>query len=285
MNDPERLIDQPPDDLAGSILRAALDDEPNEHALKATAAALGVSGAIGGALAGAAAPGTAASSSAASKVGAAVLFKWLGIGLVSATAVAGGASWLTRHSPKHAARAVQAVAPHAVSAPRAQVTPGKSLPVVPPETQVVEPAPAAVAPQSNAPHTPLPERARSAAAAAVPQASATPSAAFASPAGSAAPSPAQSPPASLGADLAMLDRARQALTRGDGQAALAALDTYERKRQSNVLTPEADVLRIRALRLVGQRASAATLARAFLAAHPTSSYATELKPLVQGSVQ
>lgn len=276
MKDPQRLIDQPPEDLAGSILRAGLGDEPSEHALRSTAAALGVGSALGGAVAGATASGAASSSAASGiKVGGIAILKWLGIGLVSGAAVAGGAHWLTKPSTHAVAATAKTAAPHAAAQPRAVRRISRPLPATPPEPE--PPAPATAAPVPRPTRAAVRNNETQTGAATSP--ASTPTAEFASPPPATATAPA--PPASLAADLTQLDRARQDLARGNGAAALQALATYEQERQTDVLAPEADVLRIRALLKLGQRARAAALARAFLAAHPTSSYAAELKPLVQ----
>src|SRR5439155_11813628 len=74
--------------------------------------------------------------------------------------------------------------------------------------------------------------------------------------------------ASLVEEVALLDRAREALVAGDPRRALAALDAYERARVGTRLAAEATLLRIEGLLASGDRARAASLAAEFLRAHP-----------------
>jgi hypothetical protein len=90
---------------------------------------------------------------------------------------------------------------------------------------------------------------------------------------------------SLAADVAALDRARQALASKDGPGALAALDEHDRGRPTGVLSPEATVLRIQALQLAGDRTAAAALARRFIAAFPKSPHVPRLQALASEEQQ
>jgi outer membrane protein assembly factor BamD (BamD/ComL family) len=77
-----------------------------------------------------------------------------------------------------------------------------------------------------------------------------------------------------------LDAARAALSAGDPRAALARLDAHERRFPGGTLEPEGIVLRVRALRDLGEWAEAARVANAFIASHPDSAQATRLRALV-----
>jgi TolA-binding protein len=85
--------------------------------------------------------------------------------------------------------------------------------------------------------------------------------------------------ASLAEEMAALDAARQALTAGDAPRALRAMDDYDRRFPGGMLGPDAAVLRIEAL-MHGDRAEAARLGAAFLAAHPTSPHAAHVRALL-----
>lgn len=266
MTDPKRLIDASPDDLTGRILRTALDDQPNEQALHSTAAALGVGGAVVGAALQGSAAGASTQLAGGVKAGVVGVLKWLSVGVATGAVAAGGISAVHHLVARRAAKqSVTRVA--AAARARAAAPAHPSLVNLPP--QRVGPPPALTAANRSrslrvhhtAPSTAL---------------RAVPTAAFGSAPSSASKSAL---PPSLAADLALLDRARRALAQHDPRGALQALDVYARQRQSGVLDPEAEVLRIHALLALGEHARAEKLARAFVAAHPTSSYAPELRAL------
>jgi hypothetical protein len=85
---------------------------------------------------------------------------------------------------------------------------------------------------------------------------------------------------SLADEVAALDVAREALAAGDAGRTLRALDQHDQRFPGGMLGPEAMVLRIEALILRGDRASAARLGEAFLAAHPRSPHASRLRSLI-----
>jgi TolA-binding protein len=85
---------------------------------------------------------------------------------------------------------------------------------------------------------------------------------------------------SLEAEVAALDRARTVLAGGDPARALALLNQYEQTFPKGVLRPEASYLRIEALSQSGQRGAARDLAARFLARHPKSLHAAQLRALL-----
>lgn len=91
-----------------------------------------------------------------------------------------------------------------------------------------------------------------------------------------APPPARPvlPPRSITEEVRLLDQARAAVRRGDSKAGLAALDTYRRRYPTGAFRQEADVLRIEAVQLQGDRAHAAELAREFVKQNPASPHAS-----------
>jgi len=84
------------------------------------------------------------------------------------------------------------------------------------------------------------------------------------------------------AEVASLDRARAALAAGDARTALARISAHDASFPGGALQPEAVVLRVRALNLLGDRVQAASVANRFLAAHPDSAQAARLRSLVNG---
>lgn len=94
---------------------------------------------------------------------------------------------------------------------------------------------------------------------------------------------AGAPHSTLTEEIALLDRAREAIARGSASSALAALDEHDRSFPGAALGPEATVLRVEALSLRGDRAAAARLGRAFLAAHPESPHASRLRSILGAS--
>jgi hypothetical protein len=86
--------------------------------------------------------------------------------------------------------------------------------------------------------------------------------------------------ASLAAELASIEAVRGALAAKDGNRALRALSEYERAYGGGTFALEAQVLRIEAFALLGDRAELKRLAEAFLAAHPNSPYARRVRSLL-----
>jgi TolA-binding protein len=95
-------------------------------------------------------------------------------------------------------------------------------------------------------------------------------------------SPAPLPPSPvtpLSAEVTELDRARAALTAGNPERALAVLDAYRQKFPEGTLRPESAYVRIQAVLQRGDRAGARELASRFLAQHPNSPHAPQLRAL------
>lgn len=84
----------------------------------------------------------------------------------------------------------------------------------------------------------------------------------------------------LSEELAVLDRARRALARGEPGAALAQLDDHARRFPKRHLSSEATVLRIEALVKSGDTAQAARLGKDFLARQPNSPYEKRVSSLI-----
>lgn len=80
--------------------------------------------------------------------------------------------------------------------------------------------------------------------------------------------------------VAMIDRARDALGAGDAAGCLAALDAHDERFPRSAMAEEATVLRIEALLRLGDRARAADLGERFLASRPTSPHAAGVRALL-----
>jgi hypothetical protein len=80
-------------------------------------------------------------------------------------------------------------------------------------------------------------------------------------------------------EIRLLDGVRASLRSSDPRAALSALDDYRQRFPRGAFGQEAAVLRIEALAVAGQKTAAATLAKAFIAAHPSSPHIDRLRPI------
>jgi hypothetical protein len=95
-----------------------------------------------------------------------------------------------------------------------------------------------------------------------------------------APASASLPDAqSLSREIAMIDTSRRALSSGNAASALAQLDQYAATLRTGTLDREAQLLRIDALVLSGQRASALVLAGRYLTSYPNDPHAARLRAL------
>ncbi len=89
--------------------------------------------------------------------------------------------------------------------------------------------------------------------------------------------------ASLGDQVACIDRARGALASGDPAEALRVVAEYDARFPGGMLSQEATVLRIEALVKEGNRPAAVAVGRSFLATHPTSPHAAKVNQLIDGA--
>jgi hypothetical protein len=167
----------------------------------------------------------------------------------------------------HAARDL--IRPQTASVPTAapQASPRPSP--APAQGPSAIPAPAAPPPEADAPSReaasvdpsrPAPHVARSVMATAIPTAAL--------------------PPPGLAAQQALLDGARRALVRGDGMAALTAIDAHRQRFPDTTLAEERAVLEIRALLALGRLAEARERHAAFERRFPGSLFAPSLRSLV-----
>ena len=233
MTEPRRLLDGGADPFATELLRSAVDDQPSSRAMHGTMAALGLAT-------------VSTTAAAASTIPAATkgvvglklsLVKWVGLATVGGGLLWGAAQLADSPTPPVAPLTVgevaQGLADKAVESPLIQ----------PADEQPADQEPAARA--DAAPETDPPADEEPPAAAPIAQGG------------------------SLSDEIAALDEVRQALNTSPAQA-LAALARYHARFPQGALSQEAQVLRIEALRRAGRAGEARSLARAFLARHPSS---------------
>jgi hypothetical protein len=246
MNHPPRLIEQGADRFELAALRAAEVDVGSARALRRALAAIGATAAL-------ATPATAAAVLGKGAV-ALLVVKWVAVGAVAGAtcAVAANAVQAGRHPSASEAPAVLRTRP-----PEPEPAASSSEPAIAPSATEVAPA--------------APSSARVVAVRAFEP---TPAAVASS-----GPGTAQR----LSREIALLDQARAALKRGDGAAALAALDQRQAEVGAGLLEPEATVTRVEALLGQGNRVAASTLVDRFLTEHPRGVHADRLRSLLAGA--
>jgi hypothetical protein len=257
MTEPERLLNGADDEVALALLRSAHEDAPSRRARQGAMVALGIATAgvatassAGAATATAAGLAKASVAPAAAQTGTlairwgAILVKWVGIAAVGGLASWGVAEQLTPNTqPLAAAVVVQEGA-------RAEVVVAAHAPVA----ALAQPA------AEDAEEEPAPDAAEDASPVIAP--------------GKAKPAKK----ASLSEELAALDKARKAMA-DDPDAALAAVEAYEKKYKGGILAEEAEVLRVESLARAGKKDAAKAAASAFLARHPQSTFAARVRAL------
>ena len=257
MSEMRRLLDSEMDELGDELLRSALDDGPRAGSRERLLVSLGVGGATmlaattAQAVAGAAASGTTAAAvggaaGAAAQGGASItalaVTKWIGIGVVAGAVTTGAVTGVSELAKESPA----GVAPPPVTQPADTAARAPAIKRSKPFGGAVEAQP------EERPAQPEP------------------------------PSPASAPAASpsVASEVMVLDRAREALRRGDPRRAMRALDQHESKFQEGALTEEAELLRIEALLEQRKPAQAAARARAFMSAHPRSPHLARVRSLL-----
>lgn len=267
MNSPIRLLESSPNPAARTLLQAGLRDRPRPSALRSTALALGVGGSLVAAASTSAAASTAATTIVAPLVAPSVTLmvgKWVVLGMLGGVALAGGASLVsdaTQHDASRAAKTTSMASSRnePARAPTGSPSPALDAPSIQLEAHDVS-APTATVISRPA----LAAKPRAEVAAVTP----------------ATPSSASLPNAqSLSREIAMIDASRRALSSGNAAAALTQLDEYAASLRTGTLDREAQLLRIDALVLSGQRAAALTLAERYLASYPNDPHAARLRDL------
>lgn len=252
MTDPER-ISRRGVGLAAELLRASGDEQPSDAGLQRTLAALGVSAAVvtatsaaGATLASGAATATGASATAGAgkAVTAALLVKWVGIGVVGGVGLAGAAALVTTPVTPPAPAAAVVRARPVVVASAAQA----ASPVLPAPARAVAPEPPAVVP-APAPRTSTPEPAL-------------------------APMDLGAP---LAAEVAFVDRARALLAGGQTQQSLLELARYEQEFPEPRLLPEVLFLQLTACDRLGRSSEARRAAQRLVEGFPRSPHAARAR--------
>ncbi|WP_441292544.1 hypothetical protein ACSRUE_21050 [Sorangium sp. KYC3313] len=264
MTDPKPL-DEEATEFERALLRSWKQESPSSSA---RARALAIAGLAAGGVAGGTTAAPSPSAAPASKAGAGKLLalaKWglgaaIGVGLIGA-----GVALLRPSAPPSAA------APS--SEPQATLTPPTAGDPPAATAPPIAPAPAPSGPATRAP---LPLQA-SAPPIPAPAAASPPRPKSAAPRAGSAPG---APSDALGEQVAMIDRARDALAAGDAAGCLAALDAHDSKFPRSAMGEEATVLRVEALIRLGDRARAAELGQRFLASRPTSAHASGVRALL-----
>lgn len=258
------------------LLRSARIDVPHRNGKLRTVAAMG--------LAAATAAGTSGASAATA--GAGLMVKWMALGALGGTIALGAAGGLTplvrgfeRHPPPAVITHVPSAASHAAH---------PVLDVLPSRTLSEDIAPAARPDEAKPPPAPSTPAAPTARVVAIGRTE-PPS----HPADSPAPrttwpqqEPAVAPPVAvttLAAEVGALDEARRTLASGDAEAALRALDAYDRRFSRRRLGTEATVLRIEVLLAEGRQLQARQLGDELLAAEPDGAYAQHVRSLLSGA--
>jgi RNA polymerase sigma-70 factor (ECF subfamily) len=221
-----------------------------------SSAAAAVTPAVGAASAGVASGGAASAGSFGT-----ALAPWLIVGAVAGTAGVAGVQ-LTRSNPPPAASVTRRESPHVVTHTRV-TTPAAASAVA----SLAAPAAPSAAPSNSE----VPRARQAASSEEAPQLDLDDGARFAD----AAPS--------LQHELALLRTARASLAAADGAGAIALLDRYQTLPLPHELAQEAQVLRVRALALTGQRDAAHHLAQEYVQAHPRSPQAPAMQKLIEAA--
>jgi hypothetical protein len=289
-----RLRDGELDGVKRALLESAMDDVPDERAEERALAFLGLG-------AGTAAVGAATGHSVAVVIGthgvaasgvkgagaltALTILKWVGIGaavggVVASSAVAVSFSQEASHRQEtHAAtalprRVTQTNMKPRVDLPSATRNVDDSSPSDVPRAALPDVERAAMpGVERDAPNEGRRAVAAGTASVARPIAGASATEAFPQPSPRAAPS-------SVVDEVASLDVARAELAAGNAKGALAQLGAHDHAFPNGALTPEATVLRVRALVQLDELDQARTVARAFIASHPDGPQANHLRSLV-----
>jgi len=273
MTDPER-ISKRSRGLAAQLLQAGAEEQPAEASVQQTLAALGVSAALvttttaaAGAAAGtakatsalsagagAAGLGATAASGTVKAVSAALLVKWIGIGVVGGIGLAGAAAIVTEPATKSPVSHAAVSAPVQSPAARLSVAPAPAVLAVP--TAVVETPAVDVMPSPTAAvsHLSLGER------------------------GTAAPALEVGAP--LAAEVAYVDHARALLAAGQVEPGLVLLRSYEREFPEARLLPEVLFLQLETCARLGRQSEARAAAQRLLDGFPKSPHASRARKLL-----
>jgi hypothetical protein len=241
MTDPQRISSRA-SGLAAELLRASADEQPNAEGMQRTLAALGVSGVVLTATS-AASAAAAPVASTGKAVSAALLAKWIGVGLVGGVGLASAASVVT----------TPAVAPP---------TPVVETRSAPPRARAAPSVAAMPAPAS------VPAPSASSAARTLVTAAPTP------------PPDTEEDVAPLAAEVSFVDRARADLAAGKTAQALSALGDYERQFPDARLLPEVLFLQLETYERLGRTGEARRAAQRLVSGFPRSPHTARARELL-----
>lgn len=269
MSEPKRWIDEGPPAAVESLLRAAASERPTQQSLARTLTAVGLGLGAGGtaATAGAATVGAAAGAKATGLVATTVLVKWGVAGVALAASVVAGKVMLERApvSSAHERRTPVAVASVPRVSPRLGARPNQEVTALPVPAEAISTEAAVTAgPSPTASSTAKSRRPVDA------------SRSLAAPLEDAE---------HLAQEVALVDRARAALARGDATGALAALDEYEAGFSRRKFAPEALYLRMEALLRTGRSDAAHGVAEALVQSYPTSPHAARARQVLGETIR
>jgi len=281
MTEPKRWIDEGPPQAIERLLHAAAAERPPEASMSRTLTALGVGAGTASAAsaAGAATVGGAAASAgkATGIFAASALVKWgLLAGAVTAAGLTGRAVVRSRAEQRALPAAVSALAPGARTLAPAPKTP-TAAPLALPEAPATEVVPVPGEP----PPEPAPLLPRGARGAVAPHPSVVSS--------RAEPRVAAEPEAPidverLAEEVALVDQARGAFARGDGAAAIAALDGYDARFKQQKFAPEALYLRMESLLKLGRTGAARAVAARLVSAYPKSPHTARARQVMSETI-
>jgi hypothetical protein len=272
MKDPSRWLELSSDEFERDLLRSSRDDVGSERAYRRTLTSLGVGVLLPmtGAQAAEAATDVVVLTAVPSKsLGAAVLLKWLGGGMLLGVVTASGIALSSRITqPELPTTAAFSAAP----APR-EPAPNAAVADTPAPVMEPEASPAAPPAASAVARRFVPAR-ESSLASPEPAAPALP-----------APHIVPSEPelvdtSSLEREVRLLDTARRALSRRAPAEALTTLRAYAKEFEHGSLAPEARVLEVRALLAAGEAERAHALGRRIIAADPQGRHAETVRALL-----
>jgi hypothetical protein len=259
MSEPERLLDGTVDDFEAALLRSAKRDGPSRRATQRVLVAIGLGTsalAAGAAVATASAANAsvppAAAAAAGAGLGTTVLLKWIGL-----AAVGGLVAWGVVHET------------------RSQVTTPASLGVAPVVAEVAAHQPTIAPPAAEE----TPPAAEPAPVAAAEETTEEPVARAEKPATRREKHADAANAANLDDEISALDKARRAMD-DDPEAALAAVEEYEKKFQGGALADQAEVVRIESLARAGKVDEARAAGATFLAKHPSSPAAKRVRSIL-----
>lgn len=236
----------PERDIEARLIRAGMRESPPSGTLQRTLAGLGL-GASAIATASVSSAGALGATKATAPITAIVLAKWASLGAAGGILLSSAA-----YGVHHATRPSPPRTPSAVVTPRAMVHAAPAASTIAREPRLVEEAPVLALPSDPSP-PPV-----------------------------AAPANAV-PDGPLAAELALVDRAREAFQNNDPKAALTLLEDYERAFPERRLMPEVLYLRMRAHAELGDAGRATKLAERLFRDFPRGPHASSARAILQGT--